>query len=127
MDTKILNVEKLILKVNSFSKINLRLPIERGTRLIQNDAKRMAPRDYSRPPKNISAKVTGNLRNSIHVDYNNEKMQGRVYTSLEYAQYQEFGTRNMIPRPFMLPAFNLNLNTIRNDIKSYIRGEVNKK
>lgn len=38
---------------------------------------------------------TGNLRNSIHSNINEEEVHGEVGTNVEYAPYQEFGTSKM--------------------------------
>lgn len=40
---------------------------------------------------------TGNFANSINVD-KIEKLKYRVYTDVEYAQFLEYGTTNLIPR-----------------------------
>lgn len=59
---------------------------------------------------------TGELRNSIVWKTSKanigeiagvaepEEMEGYVGTGLEYAPYQEFGTRRMAPQPFLRPA-----------------------
>ena len=121
MDIAILNVEKLFKKFEELSGINYMPVIRRGTRLIQVEAKTNAPRDMRRPPRDLSQKVTGNLRNSIKVDYNEEKQEGYVFTNLEYASYQEYGTINIPARPFMLPAFNSKVKEIKQDFKDYTK------
>ena len=63
-------------------------PIERTIKKItvevQGQAKALAP---ARKIKNGGA-----LRNSIKMNYDSNKKEGRVYTNLEYATYVEFGT-----------------------------------
>ena len=47
---------------------------------------------------------TGHLRRSLTVDFTDNGLTGRVYTDVEYAIYQEYGTRFINPRPFMRPS-----------------------
>jgi HK97 gp10 family phage protein len=50
---------------------------------------------------------TGRLRNSIKyvIVGGGLRLLGRVGTSLDYAPHLEFGTRNMAPRPFLMPTY----------------------
>lgn len=48
---------------------------------------------------------TGALRNSIQTEIKGP-LQATVGTNLEYAAYQEFGTRYQKGHPFMTPAFD---------------------
>lgn len=63
-----------------------------GLRVVAG-AKRRAPVD------------TGRLRNSITFEVTADGDVVRVGTNLEYAAFQEFGTRKMPARPFLFPAF----------------------
>ena len=47
---------------------------------------------------------TGHLRRSLTIDFSDNGLTGRVYTDVEYAIYQEYGTRFINPRPFMRPS-----------------------
>lgn len=53
-------------------------------------------------PGEAPAIDTSNLVNSIQVERVNT--QSNVYTNEEYAEYLEYGTRKMDPRPFLTPA-----------------------
>jgi hypothetical protein len=50
---------------------------------------------------------TGRLRNSIRYAIFGSGLQllGRVGTSLDYSAHLEYGTRNMAPRPFLMPTY----------------------
>lgn len=48
--------------------------------------------------------LTGTLRRSIHHEVSGYEVS--VGTDLEYAPYQEYGTRYMSPRPFLRPAID---------------------
>lgn len=45
---------------------------------------------------------TGTLRNSIMHDV--DGLEGAIYTNVEYAPYQEYGTYKMAAHPFFTPA-----------------------
>ena len=53
-------------------------------------------------PGEMPAIDTGALAASIQTDVTGTK--GTVYTNQEYAEYLEYGTSNMEPRPYMTPA-----------------------
>lgn len=79
---------------------------------IEADAKRMAPRDPKRPPKDPNRRVTGNLRNSITTsDLRTVGMSGTLSAEVGptalYGEFQELGTSTMPPRPFMGPAADI--------------------
>lgn len=81
---------------------------------VLQQAAEAAPRSERHPkPKDPSAPITGNLGNSLHKgDRDNvyrDERQGRdpvvvIGTTVHYGVYQEFGTRNIPPRPFLGPA-----------------------
>lgn len=68
---------------------------------IQNDAKALAP-----------VGDTGDLRDSITVRVTGDGRTGtmavEVGPTIEYGFYQEFGTSDMAPQPFLGPAFDAN-------------------
>jgi phage gpG-like protein len=56
----------------------------------------------SRPYANYKDKMlqnTGTLRNSVQ--FESRKDEAKVYTIMDYAKYHQFGTKNMVKRPFM--------------------------
>jgi HK97 gp10 family phage protein len=59
----------------------------------QAESKKLAPVD------------TGRLRSSIQ--YNPGHLECTVGTNVEYAIFQELGTRHVPPHPFLLPGFEL--------------------
>lgn len=60
---------------------------------IEADAKTRAPVD------------TSNLKNSITTEQDDtDETRWYVYTNVEYAPYQELGTRHMPAHPYLLPA-----------------------
>lgn len=78
------NLNSLIRKLNRLGgdKAPLVRGIKKATIKVQGDAKLLAPVD------------TGRLRNSIQAETKEigGKVVGRIFTSLEYAPYVEFGT-----------------------------------
>jgi len=62
--------------------------------------------------------LTGTLRRSIHTE-TSETSDGaiaRIGTNVEYAIYQEFGTRRMRAQPYLRPAFDENLRPAMEEI-----------
>lgn len=52
---------------------------------------------------------TGNLRNSIGVDFDSDGLGYEAGPTASYAPYLEYGTSRMGPHAFMGPAFDRNL------------------
>lgn len=59
---------------------------------------------------------TGALVKSIAIEGNGDNWF--VGSGLDYAEYLELGTKNMRPRPWLTPAFNLNKKNIDRNIKA---------
>lgn len=73
-------------------KSNLRQALSDGAAETQNTAQALAPVDTGRLRASISTRETGSL-------------SFEVYTNLEYAPYQEYGTRYQSGKSFMRPAY----------------------
>lgn len=119
MVIKVLNVDKLIKKLGDVGNIDYSKPITEATIKVQRRAKDLAPRD------------TGDLIRSIFRQVLKRRGKngspwavGRVYTSLEYAIYQEFGTVFMEAQPFLVPAMNMERAGINASIKAYTKREL---
>lgn len=69
-----------------------RLEVKRSALNVQSGARRRAPVD------------TGRLRNSITHELTEGGLNATVGTNVEYAPFQEFGTRRNAARPFLFPA-----------------------
>jgi HK97 gp10 family phage protein len=112
MVIKVLNLAKCIKEIGQIGNIDLSEPIGNGTRKIERTAKNLCPVD------------TGTLRSSIHAKPlwgSTYKHGGVVYTAVEYAGYQEFGTSRMRAQPYMRPAFNIERDGILRETKDYIK------
>ena len=81
--------------LNDAERAAARTEVKRGALHIQAEAKRRAPVD------------TGRLRNSITHEERDDGLAAVIGTNVEYAPYQEFGTRFHAAQPFLLPAFEL--------------------
>jgi HK97 gp10 family phage protein len=112
MIIKILGLEKLMSEFTNTADINMMPAIKTAARRVQNSAKSLSPVD------------TGILKGSIRVR-NLPKLQSAiVYTNVEYAPYQEFGTVKMSPQPFLTPALNINRVGISQAFKKYFRDQL---
>lgn len=90
---------------------------------IKTEAKNLAPFNF------------GQLRDSIDTEDLSSSLTAKVGTNVEYAPYQEYGTRNMAPQPFMRPARmlakNKSIAAVKlwlgiNQIKAYVIRKVQK-
>ena len=63
--------------------------------------------------KLLSPVDTSRLRNSINHDVNLSKKRVTIGTNVEYAIYQEFGTRKMRAQSYLRPAAERNKATIK--------------
>lgn len=73
---------------------------------IERDAKRACPVD------------TGRLRGSISTNLGN--LEAEIGTNVEYAPFVEFGTRYQSAQPYMIPAFERNIDGLDNRIAEEI-------
>ena len=82
LKAEIKGIDSLLLKLNEVKKVHLVDSVRKATVLVHGQAVSSAPAN------------DGGLRGSIRMDYKEftDKVQGRVYTNLEYAPYVEFGT-----------------------------------
>ena len=60
---------------------------------------------------------TGNLKQSIRLQIRDSGMEAAVHPIADYAEYVEFGTRFMEAQPYLLPAFEVQLQIFRADLK----------
>lgn len=65
-------------------------------------------RDIEGHAKSVVAVDTGNLKNSIDVEFDSDGLTAIVAPHTEYAAFVEFGTRRMSARPYMTPAAERN-------------------
>jgi HK97 gp10 family phage protein len=83
--------------------------IKYGTRKVQGTAKDLAPVD------------TGYLKDNIFTKMYPKELSGVVYTVVEYAPHQEYGTRYVPANPFMTPALNINRAGIAQVMKAFLK------
>lgn len=83
LKAEVKGIDSLLIKLDAVKNIQLRKTVKEATTIVHSQAKLLAPTGDS-----------GNLAGSIKMDYTETpiKVQGRVYTNLEYAPYVEFGT-----------------------------------
>lgn len=76
--------------------------------------------------KHIVHVDTGRLRDSIstRIENNGDEITGVVYTDVEYAKYNEFGSSRMSAIPFMKPAFDKNKDNIENYFVEKLKAKV---
>jgi HK97 gp10 family phage protein len=99
---------------NNLPRITSRLPkrvseiVKKTAFAIESEAKQLAPVD------------TGALRNSIqtHID---GPLKAEVGSVLEYAEYQEYGTRHQHGTPFLTPAADKQKKEFQKDLRDLER------
>lgn len=78
-----------------------------GSQLQQN-AQRYAPVD------------TGNLKRSIRLEIKDAGMTAEIAATAEYSPYVEYGTRFMLAKPYMQPAFLRQKDRFISDLKKVL-------
>lgn len=102
--------------------------IVEATEKVRNTAVDLAPVYPHKAKRPYKKNYTGgNLRTSIKSRvYNRGKndVVGVVFTPVEYAIYQEFGTRYQSGTPFMRPALNINRAGITQSMKKFLKDKL---
>lgn len=128
----------------------------KGTKELQNLLKNVGTAPIERTIKKITVEVqgqakglapvdTGTLRNSIRMNYDSNKKEGKVYTNNEYATYVEFGTgirgngsypdsnknltynqnwKGQVAQPYMYPALQFGKSKAQEILKQEIAKEI---
>lgn len=128
----------------------------KGTKELQNLLKNVGTAPIERTIKKITIEVqgqakglapvdTGTLRNSIRMNYDSNKKEGKVYTNNEYATYVEFGTgirgngsypdsnknltynqnwKGQVAQPYMYPALQFGKSKAQEILKQEIENEI---
>lgn len=111
MVIQVLNLDKCIAKFDKMKDVDMKPFITKATQLVQRTAKDNAPVDTGYLKRSIGREVIGKGKG----------VYGRVYTSTEYAPYQEFGTYKMIAHPFLFPALQRHRKDIQDGAKEYMK------
>lgn len=84
---------------------------------------RRGKRHQASAPGEFPAADTGRLHQSIisAVHVSPHSMQIQVSPNVKYADFLEYGTSRMAPRPFMAPAWAQNIDLIRANVKAAVR------
>lgn len=128
----------------------------KGTKELQNLLKNIGTAPIERTIKKVTVEVqgqakalapadTGTLRNSIKMNYDSNKKEGRVYTNNDYATYVEFGTgvrgngtypdgekkltynqnwKGQVAQPYMYPALQFGKSKAQEILKQEIEKEI---
>lgn len=128
----------------------------KGTKELQNLLKNIGTAPVERTIKKVTVEVqgqakglapvdTGTLRNSIKMNYDSNKKEGKVYTNNEYATYVEFGTgirgngsypdsnknltynqnwKGQVAQPYMYPALQFGKSKAQEILKQEIENEI---
>lgn len=128
----------------------------KGTKELQNLLKNIGTAPIERTIKKVTVEVqgqakalapadTGTLRNSIKMNYDSNKKEGRVYTNNDYATYVEFGTgirgngsypdsnknltynqnwKGQVAQPYMYPALQHGKSLVTETLKQEIAKEI---
>jgi len=125
------NLDRCIEKFEKAGDIDLKPIISKLTRIVQRDAKILAPVDTATLMNHIFAKtLSGETASKAGLGSN---AIGVVYTNIEYAIYQEYGWsrdlkdgRHIIysGKPFMRPALQKNEQLIERSVENYLSNKL---
>ena len=101
------NVLRKLDMLDRSGEVVLRRNVRRALTDIEREAKKLAPHSPLQPPTKQPTKSTGQLRSDIRHETLNRGLSGRVGTNVKHGLFQEFGTRRIPPRPFLLPALEM--------------------
>ena len=118
MVIKIINFDKCLKSFGDISGIDITPEISEATKKVMRSARDLSPVDTGALKGSIKSKVKNRGKSNV---------TGIVFTVLEYAPHQEFGTVKMEAQPFMRPAININRVGIYQSLKKYIREEIKKR
>lgn len=121
----IVNLDKCLKKIKDMSDIDIAPVITEATIKVQASAKDLAPYDTGVLKSSIRRKVFKRPgKNGSPWAY------GVVYTSTEYAIYQEYGTVKMIAANgglgFMRIALKYHQKEIHDNMKKFVKNEIHK-
>jgi len=114
---EIINIDRLIGKLGRLQNINLTKPMKESCYQLENSAKSKAPVDTGR--------LKGSIRNEV--TESDTYVTGKVFTDVEYARYQEYGTSRVPERRYMRGALADNRNLIKQKFVDHIKSEVRSK
>ena len=119
MKTEVLNLDRLVRKLDKLGRVDLTKPMKDSAYLVENNAKREAPVDTGLLKKTIKNEVSSKA-GSI------EAKIGHFGPMLEYAPYQEYGTSKQRGKPFLRPALAQAKPKIKDIFTRYIKMETKK-
>lgn len=109
-EIKLVGEAKLIAKLKKNMDMDL---VKKAVRLngseLQTKAQEKAPVD------------TGQLKRSIGLEITDDGMTAEVEPGVDYAAYQEYGTRFMNAQPFMHPALQEQAKQFRKDLERCVK------
>ena len=119
MKTEVLNLDRLVRKLDKLGRVDLTKPMKDSAYLVENNAKREAPVDTGRLKGSISNQVESK------VGY----IEATIGTDVEYAPHQEYGPRGSKKwrfRPFLRPGLAQSKPKIKDIFTRYIKMETKK-
>lgn len=110
MQCRIEGADKLLAKLKKNVQMeDVKRVVRHNGAELQQKAQKNAPVD------------TGNLKRSIGIDIKDGGMTAEVEPTVNYAPYQEYGTRFMAAQPYMRPAFNVQSAKFKSDMDKLTR------
>ena len=92
-----------MIEIRSSGNLAKRLNELANLRDVQNAVKLNTTEMHRKASRRVPVD-TGHLKRSLTIDFSDGGLTGRVSTDVEYAIYQEYGTRFISPRPFFRPS-----------------------
>jgi HK97 gp10 family phage protein len=113
VNVKLQGLEKLLDNIQDYeinTQENVKQTVKDTALKIQANAKLRSPVD------------TGNLKRSISADISPDEMSATIFTDVEYAIHQEFGTKHAPAQPFLFPAYEEEMNEYMSNLEKALGG-----
>ena len=97
------------------AKVQSNVELEQVKTIIKTNGSELQAKTMRKAPVD-----TGQLKRSVMLDIKDKGLTATVTPSTNYAAYVEYGTRYMNAQPYLRPAFNEQVQTLKRDLQALV-------